>query len=335
MTRTEKNVIINGIAAECILDYVKKNPKSTRKAVLDGTAVIFKQKCSEKKINDITKNEARSYVGKSLNDLLSEKALLSENGFITESADDKIAVDKNKCKAVFLELLKKREYEKSELYAEIIKEIGADKTRSKDDDNEIKGYVGQLISRYVDEGTVAFKNNKYFIKTRSMKAVPKKPVPESEFKKNFLNRIYENGGSFFENFFANVLEKYYTLTGRTVWDSLVSGGSDDGGIDIKLRISDDLGFVDNVMVQAKCRQNANVTETEVRNFYGAINVVKASRGIFVTTTGFCPTADKLLKSLDNCVGIDGDGVFELSKKTLYGMKISGGGFIFDDRVFDI
>lgn len=335
MIRTEKNVIINSIAAECVLGFVKKNPKSTRKAVLDGTAGIFKQKCSEKKINDITKNEARSYVGKSLNDLLSEKTLLNENGFIVKSADDKIAVDKNKCKTVFLELLKKREYEKSELYAEIIKEIGADKTKSKDDDNEIKGYVGQLISRYVDEGTVAFKDNKYFIKMKPAKAVPKKPVPEGEFKKNFLNRIHENGGSFFENFFANVLEKYYTLTGRTVWDCNVSGGKDDGGIDIKLKISDDLGFVDNVMVQAKCRQNANVTETEVRNFYGAINVVKASRGIFVTTAGFCPTADKLLKSLDNCVGIDGDGVFELSKKTLYGMKISGGGYMFDDRVFDI
>ena len=43
MTKTEKNIIINGIATECILDYVKKNPKSTRKAVLDGTAGIFKQ----------------------------------------------------------------------------------------------------------------------------------------------------------------------------------------------------------------------------------------------------------------------------------------------------
>ena len=182
--------------------------------------------------------------------------------------------------------------------------------------------------------TFHFVNNNV-IKNKINEKHPTKPISETEFKEKFLSRLHENGGSFFERFFANVLEKYFTLTGRTVWDCTVSGGSNDGGIDIKIKLSDDLGFVDEIMVQAKCRINSQVTENEIRNFYGAMNAIKASRGIYVTTSTFHPNANKLLHSLDNCVGIDGDGVFNLSKKVLYGMKITHNGYTFDEMVFDI
>lgn len=335
MTKNEKNEIINNNAVACILKYFEKKDNVTRKAVLDGASDSFYKMCTQKKISGIGKSDARSYVGKALTDLIAAKTLCNKDGKIFKEAEDNIIVDKAQCKTKLLELLKQKEYSKTELFTLIIRELGADQTKSKKDDNEIKGYIGQLLSEYLAENTIELKDNKYSVKNKPAGKRSAKPMSETDFKKAFLERLHENGGSFFERFFANVLEKYYTLTGRTVWDCNVSGGNDDGGIDIRIKISDDLGFVDNIMLQTKCRQNIQVTENEIRNFYGAINVVKASRGIFVTTSTFHPSADKLLHSLDNCVGVDGNGVFDLSKKVLYGMKISKNGYVFDDRVFDI
>lgn len=336
MNKKEKRDLMKNIAVECILQYIDDNKtKYSRKMILDSITKPFEDKCAQKKITDIKKNESRSYVGMVLNELISEKTLASKDGYIFKLAEDKIIVDKTKCKTKLLDLLKQKEYEKKELYQIIIEDLGADKTKSKSDDNEIKEYIGRLLSDYVSDGTLEIKNNKYRIKNRIKENRSTKYFTEAEFKKEFLNRLHENGGLFFERFFANVLEKYFTITGRTVWDCLVNGGSNDGGIDIKIKLSDDLGFVDEIMVQAKCRSNIQVTENEVRNFYGAINVVKASRGIFVTTSTFHPSADKLLHTLDNCVGINGEGVFNLSKKVLYGMKITRNGYVFDEMVFDI
>lgn len=335
MTKNEKKVFLNDSAVASILKYLGGNSKATRKDVLDNAAKLLSDKCSKNKVSGISGQNARSLVGKALNDLLTANTLCNKEGVISKNAEDEIIVDKVKCKTKLLELLKKGSYTKSELYNGIIKYLGADKTKSKKDDNEIKGYLGQLLSDYVKENTLELKDGKYAIKNKTTALKSSVPLDESVFKEKFLNRLHENGGAFFEHFFANLLEKYFTFTGRTVWNCCVSGGSDDGGIDIKIKITDDLGFVDNVMLQTKCRQNAQVTENEVRNFYGAINVFKASRGIFVTTSTFHPSADKLLRSLDNCVGIDGDGVFNLSKKMLYGIKIMRDGYVFDDIVFDI
>lgn len=335
MTKDEKNNFINVTSIDCILKYIDENSKATRKEILDNATKSFIDKCAKNKINGINKGSARSFVGKALNDLLTEKTLCNKDGVISKTAEDRIIVDKAKCKTKLLGLLKQKPYTKNELYTEIIKYLGADKTKSINDDNEIKGYLGQLLADYLKDNTLELRGDKYNIKSKTTYKKNASPIAENEFKDKFLNRLHENGGAFFERFFANVLEKYFTLTGRVVWDCDVIGGVDDGGIDIKIKISDDLGFVDIVMIQTKCRHNIPVTENEIRNFYGAINVFKASRGIFVTTSTFHANADKLLHSLDNCVGIDGDGVFNLSKKVLYGMKITRDGYVFDDVVFDI
>ena len=336
MNKKGKTDLMKNIAVECILKYIgNADSKKTRKDILDNATRLFNEECRKNKIAVVKENESRSYIGMALNTLLIDQTLFNKNGIISKKEEDKIIVDKAKCRVILLDLLKKKEYEKKELYKIIIQKLGADKTTSKKDDNEIKEYIGNLLSSYVNDGTLEIHNNKYRIKKKINEKHPTKPISEIEFKEKFLSRLHENGGSFFERFLANVLEKYFTLTGRTVWDCIVSGGSNDGGIDIKMKLSDDLGFVDEIMVQAKCRINSQVTENEIRNFYGAMNAIRASRGIYVTTSTFHPNANKLLHTLDNCVGIDGDGVFNLSKKVLYGMKITHNGYIFDEMVFDI
>ena len=130
-----------------------------------------------------------------------------------------------------------------------------------------------------------------------------------------------------------VIEKYFSMMGQFVVFCDVTGGSDDGGIDIILETVDGLGFYEKIMVQTKCRDKAQINEKEVREFYGAVNALGGSRGLYVTTTNYHYGAKKLLDSIDNCVGIDGDKLFELIKKTEYGICITKNGFAFDSAIF--
>ena len=123
------------------------------------------------------------------------------------------------------------------------------------------------------------------------------------------------------------------MTGRTVLVCEVSGGSSDGGVDVVVDTVDDLGFYEHIMVQAKCRAKNHVTEKEVREFYGALTALSGSRGIYATTSVFHEGAQRLLKTLDNCVGVDGDKLFELVEKTAYGIIREKGGYRFDENIF--
>jgi restriction system protein len=113
----------------------------------------------------------------------------------------------------------------------------------------------------------------------------------------------------------------------------VTGGSNDGGIDVVVDTRDGLGFFEHVMVQAKCRERTHVTEKEVREFYGAMNASGSTRGIYVTTTYFHESAENFLDSCADLVGIDGEKLFELIKKTKYGIKMCEGGYTFDTAIF--
>ena len=141
------------------------------------------------------------------------------------------------------------------------------------------------------------------------------------------------GGKFFESFVANLLEKYFTLSGKIVVYCDITGGSNDGGIDIILETVDYLGFGEKIVAQTKCRDRAHVTEKEVREFYGAMNAIGASRVIYVTTTYFHESAEYFLDSVNDLVGIDGEKLFELVKKTNYGINQCEGGYTFDTAIF--
>ena len=162
-----------------------------------------------------------------------------------------------------------------------------------------------------------------------------KPLNRDEFKKKYLTSIHELGGDFFEKFLANLLEKYFNETRRDVIESKINGGINDGGIDIIMKTEDELGFVETIMIQAKNRLSTKVTEKEMREFYGAVNAYKGTRGIFVTTSSFCSTAKKFIESLDNCVGIDGNKLFEIAKSISYGMHISKLGYKLDNMIFGL
>ena len=64
-----------------------------------------------------------------------------------------------------------------------------------------------------------------------------------------------------------------------------------------------------------------------------MNAVGGTRGIYVTTTYFHSSAEYFLDSASDLVGIDGDKLFELIKKTGYGIKVCDGGYTFDTAIF--
>ena len=117
----------------------------------------------------------------------------------------------------------------------------------------------------------------------------------------------------------NLLEKYVKSFGKTVISNCTTGGSTDGGIDGIMETVDSLGFRETVMVQTKNRSEP-INETVARGFYGAVCARQGSRGILVTSSEFHPQAKEFLESIDNCVGVDGDKLFEMAVKTHYGIK---------------
>lgn len=83
-----------------------------------------------------------------------------------------------------------------------------------------------------------------------------------------------------------------------------TGGSGDGGIDGIITL-DKLGL-EKVYIQAKRYTASNVGSPEIRNFYGALAERKASKGVFITSSGFSDRALQTAKRLsDNIVLVDG------------------------------
>lgn len=83
----------------------------------------------------------------------------------------------------------------------------------------------------------------------------------------------------------------------------VMGGSSDGGIDGIIK-EDKLGL-DTIYLQAK-RWEGTVGRPDIQRFVGALQGVRARRGVFITTSQFTSEANKYVKNIDTkVVLIDG------------------------------
>ena len=65
-----------------------------------------------------------------------------------------------------------------------------------------------------------------------------------------------------------------------------------------------------------------------------MNAKKASRGIYVTTTTFHESAENFMDAIGDLVGIDGDKLFNLVKRTSYGINKHRDGYTFDNEIFN-
>ncbi len=241
-----------------------------------------------------------------------------------------VTVRATRCEKEILTMLYERPMSKKEIRERLEEIIGTKRTATQKDDNILFSYLGQILKRLVNERTLTLSDGMYSI-SREKSAAVNDIRQVLELKNEFLERLHSKGGEFFEHYFMTLLSKYLSKHGKTIVESYVTGGSDDGGIDGVAKTVDCLGFRETVMIQTKNR-NAYASETEVRSFYGAVCAKMGSRGIFVTSSDFHPTAAEFLNSIDNCVGVSGTKIFDMAIECAYGIKKQGGKYVIDKRI---
>ena len=306
----------------------------TRRAAIDAALSRFPltpEEARDTRTNG-RRNILKSRIGSTFSDLLEKGVILpASGGTYTVTKSTPAVLREARCEAEILSLLKEAPKTRAELRTKLAAYFGTDKTAAETDDAQLYGMLSEILTRLAKQGVIRKENGVYRLSSRPG-AASDDARAVSELRAVFLDTLHAKGGEFFERYLMNLLEKYLTLHGKVVTESKLTGGADDGGIDGILSTHDALGFRERVMVQAKNR-NDNATEREVRGFYGAVCAADGSRGIFATTSGFCPTAEKFLDAIDNCVGIDGYRIFEMACETKYGIRKSGGVLSVDEKLF--
>ncbi|HFG1581149.1 TPA: restriction endonuclease [Vibrio cholerae] len=110
-----------------------------------------------------------------------------------------------------------------------------------------------------------------------------------------LSRTRKVSPAFFEQLLIELLLAMgYGGTGEGMAHTL--GKSGDNGVDGVIN-QDPLG-VDQVYIQAKRYADGNnISAGDIRDFFGALNLKKAQKGIFITTSDFTPSAVQTAKDL--------------------------------------
>ena len=324
-------------ALNSIVEYLTSVESATRNEIFENAILRCGLKC-EQLYDSSPKSKysiLKSYLGTALNDLLNKKHILRDGDRYYLAEAELVIVKEDLARDEIKNILSKGRYTKDEVFAHLERFFGTDSTLSTKDDYTLRSLAGNILFELTQNGEIEIQESRYTLSKELEKTQKSNtPLPENEFKPIFFKNLWLRGGSFFESFVANLLEKYYSISGKMVVYCDVSGGSDDGGIDVVLEIVDYLGFVEKIKVQTKNRDKAQVTEKEIREFYGAMNAQRGTRGIYVTTTYFHPTAQDLMDSLDDLVGIDGDKLWELIKRTQYGIKKTKDLFSFDTEIFN-
>ncbi len=276
-------------------------------------------------------NVERSLIGAAINEMRSKGIITkNEDGFYFATEQKPVVIRNEKCESEILKMLSERSLTKSEIRKELTAVFGTDKTLTEADDNKLYAYMGEALRRMVKDGLLTLNGSRYAISKR-ISADVESINGMLMLKHVFLTRIHKKGGEFFENFFMTLLGKYVTLHGKTVTQNTTTGGSADGGIDGILETVDALGFKETIMVQTKNRSETT-NETTVRGFWGAVCAKQGSRGIFATISDFHYSAKAFLDSIDNCVGVDGDKIFEMAVETRYGLKKVGAELTVDEKI---
>ena len=276
-------------------------------------------------------NISRSLAGQAI-DAMARKGMIekSPDGIYTAHDQRPVIIRKERCEEHILRLLGEGPKRKSALREELEEIFGTAKTITGKDDTRLSVMTSEILKKLTENGVILLSGNVYSLPERiiarlddiqSMLAI----------KNDFRTRLHRRGGEYFEYYFMTLLEKYVKKHGKTVTQSYVTGGSDDGGIDGVIKTVDALGFRETTMVQMKNRLE-NTGETDVRGFYGAVCAKQGSRGIFATTSGFHTSAAALLDSIDNCVGIDGDRIFAMAREVGYGIKNDKGTLSVDEKI---
>ena len=143
---------------------------------------------------------------------------------------------------------------------------------------------------------------------------------EKTLRADLLDRLIKASPAFFENTIVTLLLNMGYGGSREEAGRAI-GRSGDGGVDGVID-QDPLGL-DRVYVQAKRYQASSpIGEPEVRGFAGSLQGVKATKGVFVTTSYFTPQAKAFAEKIERrIVLIDGELLAQLMIKHDVGVRI--------------
>ncbi len=145
---------------------------------------------------------------------------------------------------------------------------------------------------------------------------------EASLAADLLQRLRNGTPAFFEKAVVLLLNAMRYGGGSVVdLEKALTGGSGDGGIDGV--IDQDILGLDRIYVQAKRYAGDNcVGPGAIRDFFGSLDMKKASKGVFVTSSSFSSnakdTAEKLGKRI---VLIDGEQLARLMIRHSVGCRV--------------
>lgn len=312
-----------------ITDTLSDSPKNRTELV---NSVCNKLGIGIAKLDAGSKNTClRANIGTVLNEMVdSGLIMLDSNKTYYLSSTRPVIIRIERCEREIIKAISEAPQTKRTLKQRLESVFGADKTSSRKDDDIISSYLGQLIKKLQKYGTIQLLNGEYVL-SESVSANLENINEILLLKSEFIAKIHSKGGEFFENYFMTLLSKYSIIQGKKILECYVTGGSDDGGIDGVMKTEDSLGFRETTLVQTKNRLEI-ATETDVRGFYGALYAKKGTRGIYAISSDFHPGADAFLAPLDDCIGVNGDKIFEMAIKCGYGIKKQGGNFVIDSKI---
>jgi restriction system protein len=146
-------------------------------------------------------------------------------------------------------------------------------------------------------------------------------VLQSALRADLLQRILQNSPAFFEHVIVDLLVAMgYGGSRRSAATQL--GRTGDGGVDGVIN-EDRLGL-DRIYVQAKRYAPENsVGRPDVQGFLGSLVGLGATKGVFVTTSGFSQQAIEFAKHLpQRIILIDGDRLAELMIEHDIGVRLN-------------
>lgn len=141
----------------------------------------------------------------------------------------------------------------------------------------------------------------------------------SSLASELMGKILKANPTFFENLIIKLLIAMgYSNNTDEGWEH--TGKSGDDGIDGV--INQDVLGVDKIYIQAKRYADKHpVSSGELRNFIGALDMCRAVKGVFVTTSEFTTDAKSTVKKASkNIVLIDGKQLTQLMIKYSVGCK---------------
>ncbi|HAQ55903.1 MAG TPA: hypothetical protein DCR44_00625 [Acholeplasmatales bacterium] len=138
-----------------------------------------------------------------------------------------------------------------------------------------------------------------------------------------ISHLFGEGEEFFETFSFMLIKKLY---GSAIIREHYAPGPDDEGVDGEFLIEDAVGFREQVMMQAKTKKNdkPSISMKILREYVGVMHIRNADKCIIISNSSITKDAREAAKRLINVMLIGDKELFELMKKTRFGITVEAG-----------